>query len=97
MGKIYVGNLPYDTTDADLADLFSQKGEVVSAKVITDRFSGRSKGFGFVEMSNDQEANAAIEALNDADLKGRPLRVNETRPKEERPERNDRPRRERSY
>ena len=77
MGKIYVGNLPYDTTDADLADLFSQKGEVVSAKVITDRFSGRSKGFGFVEMAGTDNDADAIDAFNGFEMSGRPLRVNE--------------------
>ncbi len=77
MGKIYVGNLPYGTSETDLNDLFSQKGEVVSVKIITDRFSGRSKGFGFVEMAGNDNDSEAIDAFNGYELSGRPLRVNE--------------------
>ena len=77
--RIYVGGLPYQTTEQDLVDLFAQVGHVTSATVITDRASGRSKGFGFVEMSNDQEARAAIERLNGTNLGNRTIVVNEAR------------------
>ena len=80
--RLYVGNLPYGINDGSLQDLFSPHGSVRSAKVITDRDSGRSKGFGFVEMGTDQEAQAAISALNGKPLEGRNLTVNEARPKE---------------
>lgn len=83
--KIYVGNLPHATSENELRDLFASFGEVVSAQVIVDRDTGRSKGFGFVEMSKDDEAQAAIEALNGKDFGGRPLTVNEAKPREERP------------
>lgn len=92
--KLYVGNLPYSTTDEDLKELFAPYGTVVSASVISDRDSGRSKGFGFVEMETEEEANAAIEALNGKDFGGRNLVVNIARPREERGPREDRPRRE---
>ena len=83
MGKrLYVGNLPYNTTDADMEQLFSQYGAVESAQVVMDRATGRSKGFGFVNMVNDGEANAAMEALNGRDYGGRPLTVNEAKPRE---------------
>jgi len=85
--NIYVGNLPYSLTDSELQDMFSEFGAVSSAKVIMDRETQRAKGFGFVEMPSNDEANKAIEALNGADCKGRPLRVNEARPREERPRR----------
>lgn len=85
--NIYVGNLSYSTTDQALEELFGEFGEVTSARVISDRDSGRSKGFGFVEMSSQEEANVAIENLNDKDVDGRKLRVNEARPREERPRR----------
>ena len=75
--KLYVGRLPYQTTDQDLADIFGQLGQVLSATVIIDRDSGRSKGFGFVEMSNDQEARSAIERLNGTSLGERTIIVNE--------------------
>ena len=81
MINIYVGNLPYDTADADLEQVFAAHGAVTSAKVITDRATGRSRGFGFVEMSDDDEARAAIEALNGSDMGDRKLAVNEARPK----------------
>ena len=77
--RIYVGGLPYQTTEQDLLDLFAQVGHVTSASVITDRASGRSKGFGFVEMSNDQEARTAIERLNGTNLGNRTIVVNEAR------------------
>src|SRR5579872_1832366 len=78
--KLYVGNLPYSVTDQVLVDSFSQVGTVTSAKVITDRDTGRSKGFGFVEMSSDEEAQSAITQFNGADYEGRSLTVNEARP-----------------
>jgi len=83
--KLYVGNLPYSTTDADLSALFAEYGTVVSASVISDRDSGRSKGFGFVEIEDEAKADAAIEALNGKDFGGRGLVVNKARPREERP------------
>jgi RNA recognition motif-containing protein len=83
--KLYVGNLPYTTVDADLQNLFAQVGTVKSAQVIRDRESGRSKGFGFVEMSTSDEANAAINTFHGKDFNGRPLTVNLARPREERP------------
>jgi len=81
MVNIYVGNLPYNTTEAELQQTFEQYGTVSRAKVITDRETGRSRGFGFVEMATDPEAEAAIEALNGADFGGRRLVVNKARPK----------------
>ncbi len=81
--KLYVGNLAYGVKDSDLQDLFSAHGTVDTAQVIMDRDTGRSKGFGFVEMSSDQEARAAISALNGKEVDGRNLTVNEARPKEE--------------
>ncbi len=82
--KLYVGNLGYQVTSADLGDLFAQYGGVASAQIIEDRDTGRSKGFGFVEMSSDQEAQAAITGLNGTQHEGRSLTVNEARPREER-------------
>jgi RNA recognition motif-containing protein len=82
--KLYVGNLSYDTTDNDLNTLFTPHGTVQSAQVIMDRDAGRSKGFGFVEMDSDQQAQAAIQALNGHEVNGRALTVNEARPREER-------------
>jgi len=78
---IYVGNLPYSADDNQLQDLFSAHGTVTSARVIMDRMTGRSKGFGFVEMPDKAEADAAINALNGSDMEGRALRVNESQPK----------------
>ena len=78
MSKLYVGNLSYDVTENELSDLFSSKGEVVSAKIIIDRHSNRSKGFGFVEMSSKEESDSVIQEFNGYDLKGRPMRVNES-------------------
>jgi RNA recognition motif-containing protein len=78
--KLYVGNLPFSATDQILSDTFAQCGTVTSAKIITDRDTGRSKGFGFVEMSTDEEAAKAITAFSSADYDGRPMTVNEARP-----------------
>ncbi|HEV2968491.1 MAG TPA: RNA-binding protein [Pirellulales bacterium] len=83
--KLYVGNLSYEVTNASLEELFSQFGTVRSAQVIQDRDTGRSKGFGFVEMADDNAANAAIQGLNEKEHNGRPLAVNEARPREDRP------------
>ncbi len=80
--KIFVGNLPYSTTDQELHDLFAAHGTVQSANVVTDRYTGRSRGFGFVEMSSAEETQQAITALNDSEFQGRNLVVNEARPKE---------------
>jgi RNA recognition motif-containing protein len=77
--NIYVGNLPYTTTDEDLRAAFAPYGSVTSARVVFDRETGRSRGFGFVEMANSSEALAAIEALNQTDMQGRQLRINEAR------------------
>jgi RNA recognition motif-containing protein len=85
--NIYVGNLAYNVTDGDLREAFGAHGEVTSASIITDKFSGESKGFGFVEMSNNSQAQAAIRALNENPLKGRNMRVNEAKPREARPPR----------
>lgn len=78
--KVYVGGLPYSVTDAKLAEIFSVYGAVESARVISDKFTGRSRGFGFVEMSNSSEAQKAIEVLNGTQLDGRSLTVNEAKP-----------------
>src|SRR5947207_13591195 len=80
--KLYVGNLAYTISDSDLLRMFESHGAVQSAQVIMDRDTGRSKGFGFVEMGSDQEAQAAIAALNGQDSDGRPLTVNEAKPRE---------------
>lgn len=85
--KLYVGNLPHEITNSDLQDLFEPHGTVLSAQVIVDRDTNRSKGFGFVEMKNDQEAEAAIEVMNGKEVSGRALTVNEARPRENRPDR----------
>ena len=82
--KLYVGNLSYNVDSSELEQLFGQHGQVVSAQIINDRDTGRSKGFGFVEMANDQEAEAAIAALNGQEHGGRALTVNEARPREDR-------------
>ncbi len=83
MKKLYIGNLPFSTTDADLRAAFEPFGQVQSASVVIDRETGRSRGFGFVEMANDNEAATAIEKMNGAPLGGRSLQVNEARPKAE--------------
>jgi|SRR5215468_3811413 RNA recognition motif-containing protein len=82
--KLYVGNLPYSVTEERLQQHFAQHGSVVSARIITDKFSGRSKGFGFVEMSSDQEAERATTALNGTDFEGRNIVVSEARPQQAR-------------
>lgn len=82
--KLYVGGLSYNTTESQLKDTFSEAGTVESANVITDKMSGRSKGFGFVEMSSDEEAQKAIEMFNGKELDGRTITVNEARPMEPR-------------
>ena len=85
--QIYVGNMNYRTTEEDINGLFSQYGEVESVKLISDRETGRAKGFGFVTMSDDAAAKEAIEALNEKEYEGRTLRINEAKPREERPRR----------
>jgi len=85
--KLYVGGLPYSTQEDALKELFAQAGNVVSAVIIIDKMSGRSKGFGFVEMSTQEEANTAISMFNDQEFEGRKLTVNEARPMEARPPR----------
>lgn len=80
--KLYVGNLAYAVSNNDLHELFSQVGQVQSATVVTDKFSGQSKGFGFVEMANAEEAAKAIQQFNDTELKGRNIKVNEAKPRE---------------
>lgn len=85
--KLYVGNLPYTTTDADLKNLFTSYGSVDSASVLMDKMTGRSRGFGFVEMTNDEEATAAIDGMNGKEFEGRKLVVNEARPLADRPPR----------
>ena len=83
--NIYVGNLPYKAAESELKEMFGSFGEVTSVRIITDHESGRSKGFAFCEMANDEQAKAAIEELNGVEFMGRPLTVNEARPKQERP------------
>ncbi len=87
--KLYVGGLPYSTTEDQMRDLFAQAGSVASATIINDKMTGRSKGFGFVEMSSDEEAQAAIEMFDKKEYEGRTLTVNEARPMEARPPRRD--------
>ncbi|MDO8546717.1 MAG: RNA-binding protein [Nitrospirales bacterium] len=82
--KLYVGGLPYSTTEQQLSELFAPQGSVASAKVITDKFTGQSRGFGFVEMSTEDEAQKAISALNGTQLDGRTMTVNEAKPQEKR-------------
>jgi RNA recognition motif-containing protein len=81
--KLYVGNMSYDTSEDDLRKAFEAHGQVDSVAVITDRETGRAKGFGFIEMSSDTEAKAAMEALNEKDFQGRSIKVNEARPRNE--------------
>lgn len=83
--NLFVGNLPYTMDSDKLGQVFAQAGQVVSAKVISDKYSGRSRGFGFVEMASDAESKKAIEMFNGKDVDGRALVVNEARPREERP------------
>ena len=92
--NIYVGNLPYRITEDEIRDVFEAHGEVTSVKIIIDRDTGRSKGFGFVEMPDDDAARAAIDASNEKEVAGRPLKVNEARP---RPDRGGGSRREPSW
>ncbi len=80
--KLFVGSLPWGVDDAQLSELFSEHGEVTSARVVTDRDSGRSRGFGFVEFSSDEEAQAAIDAMDGATVEGRSITVSVARPKE---------------
>lgn len=87
--KLFIGNVAWKTTEADLQDLFAQYGTVVSCKIIMDKFTGRSRGIAFVEMSSLEEAEAAINALNNKEIDGRQIVVNEARPMEERPPRRD--------
>lgn len=82
--RLFVGGLPYSVTDQELSDMFAPYGQVVSAKVITDKFTGRSKGFGFVEFTDDASADEAIKGLNETEVGGRKIAVNEARPLEER-------------
>jgi RNA recognition motif-containing protein len=79
--NIYVGNLPYNVVEEDLREIFEEYGEVASVKIISDKLTGRSKGFGFVEMDDEQEAKKAIDELNNAEISGRNIKVNESRPK----------------
>lgn len=83
--NIYIGNLPYSVTDADLRETFSRFGEVSHVHLISDKYSGESKGFGFVEMDDDSQADAAIKALNGTDIKGRNIKVNQAKPRADRP------------
>ncbi len=85
--NIYVGNLAYSITDAELRDAFGEFGEVAEVNLVTDRTTGQSKGFGFVEMPNNSEADAAIKALNSTQLNGRAIKVNQAKPKGDRPQR----------
>ena len=82
--KLYVGNLPYSVTESDLSEKFAESGTVESCKLIIDRDTGRSKGFGSIEMATDAEARAAIDSLNGQDYDGRPMKVNEAKPQEKR-------------
>jgi RNA recognition motif-containing protein len=88
--NIYVGNLPFSITDADLRETFARFGDVSQVNLITDKFTGESKGFGFVEMANNSQADAAIKGLNGKDLKGRNITVNQAKPKTDRPTRDRR-------
>ena len=82
--NIYVGNLPYGVSEDDLRQVFGEFGEVTEAVIITDKYSGRSKGFGFVEMADDSEGESAIKSLNDTDFKGRNIKVSQARPRPDR-------------
>lgn len=88
--RLFIGSLPYDTTNQQLEELFAQAGTVESVNVITDRYSGRGKGFAFVEMATEEEAQKAIQTLNGHNLNGRSIVVNEARPQEDRANRGDR-------
>ncbi|MFV1975393.1 MAG: RNA recognition motif domain-containing protein [Candidatus Scalindua sp.] len=88
--NIYVGSLSYDVTEDEIRDVFSPYGEISSISIIKDKFSGKSKGFGFVEMPKQEEAEEAIKCLDESDMKGRNIKVNEAKPREERPKRRER-------
>jgi RNA recognition motif-containing protein len=88
--EIYVGSLPYSTTECELKEAFTGFGEISSVRLVCDKVSGKSKGFGFVEMPNSSEADAAIEALNASSFQGRDIKVNQAKPKEERSQRRTR-------
>ncbi len=88
--KLYVGNLSYNVDDRQLGEAFATAGNVASAKVIADKMTGRSRGFGFVEMATEEDAKNAVEKMNDYELDGRPLKVNEARPMTDRPRRDNR-------
>lgn len=88
--NIYVGNLAYSVTESDLKEAFSEFGEVTTVNLVTDKFSGQSKGFGFVEMPNDAKADAAIKGMNERAIKGRNIKVNQAKPRAERPQRTPR-------
>ncbi len=88
--NIYIGNLPYSVTEEDLKEAFGEFGQIASISLITDKFSGQSKGFGFIEMANNSEADAAIKALNESSLKGRRIKVNQAKPKSDKPARKPR-------
>jgi RNA recognition motif-containing protein len=88
--NIYIGNLSYNVTEDELRDAFTEFGEVSTVNIITDKFTGQSKGFGFVEMPMQSEAEEAIKALNESSLKGRNIKVNQARPRSERPQRRPR-------
>jgi len=88
--NIYVGNLPYSLTEGELTDMFTAYGEVSQVNLISDKYSGQSKGFGFVEMSRQADAEEAIKALNDSLVKGKNIKVNQARPRNERPQRRNR-------
>ncbi len=90
--NIYVGNLAYSVTEDDLKEAFGAFGEVASVSLIKDKFTGQSKGFAFVEMPNNAQAESAIKGMNDKPLKGRPVKVNQAKPREERPPQQRRPR-----
>jgi len=85
--NIYVGNLAYTVTEGDLQEVFSEFGEVSSVRLVSDKLSGKSKGFGFVEMPNSSEADAAMNALNESSFKGRDIKVTQAKPREDRPQR----------
>jgi RNA recognition motif-containing protein len=88
--NIYVGSLSYDVTEDEIRDVFSPYGEISSISIIKDKFSGKSKGFGFVEMPKQEEAEEAIKCLDESEMKGRNIKVNEAKPREERPKRRER-------
>jgi len=88
--NIYVGNLAYTVTEDDLKEAFSEFGEISSVRLVSDKFSGKSKGFGFIEMPDNSEAEAAMNALNESSFKGRDIKVNQAKPREERPQRRQR-------